>query len=347
MRKYKIERRGKFRGFIFYLLYLGLVVFLALEVIIRIWDPFDINHFFELTSCLKKMERNPVYEYTQKPGFFRQYKNFTLHINSQGFRGEEILPKRPNQKRLLLIGDSMVLGWGVPDSLIFPNIWRRWFARQYPDWDVIAAGVISWNTRNEVEFLIHKGMEYQPDAVVFLAFANDVIPKHLSYTEVPKEKLFPGWHPKQQPPLWKRWVKAVLRPVVYNSYALTTFLYLAVWGNENEGLEKYYTGHTPAWEDTRRAVIKLKRFCQENQLPLHLELGLYENSQAPEAIAYRKKWTAFLDSLQINYNETVVAFSKPALRNSVMDGHPNAAGHRLIAREFFRHIQYLFKKEKK
>lgn len=345
MRQMAKENPYKMRRIFLYLLYLGVVVFLALEIIIRVWDPFDINHFFELTSCLKEMERNPVYEYTQKPGFVRKYKNFTLRINSNGFRGAEIPPKQPGKKRLLLVGDSMVLGWGVPDSAIFPEIWKNWMNKTAPDWEVIPCGVISWNTRNEVEFIVNKGMELGPDALVLLVFANDVIPKQKSYTEVPKEELFPGWQANQKPPAWKAAIKAVLRPVVYNSYALTTFLYLAVWGNENEGLEKYYLGHTPAWQDTRLAILKLLKFCREKEIPLHIELGLYENSRAPEAVAYKNKWSRFLDSLQVQYNQTIVAFSNPDLRNSIMDGHPNAKGHAIIARDFFRHIQYLFENE--
>ncbi|GAB4372347.1 MAG: hypothetical protein Kow0042_15620 [Calditrichia bacterium] len=320
-----------------YLIYLVVITFILAEVLVRIFDPFDIRHYFEMKSCLNVMEMNPQYEYTQKPGFYRKYKNFVLEINSEGFRGKEFsLKKPPGKKRLLLLGDSMVLGWGVPLEDIFPTLIQKKIDSLGWKWEVIPAGVISWNTRNEVEFLKSRGIQYEPDLVVMLVFGNDVIPKLNSYSEVPKEKLFPNLERIKNPPAIRKILFGLARGIVYNSYALTTAMYIFVWKHQNEGLLDYYQADSPAWEDTRLALVSLKEFCRQRNLKLLIVLGLYENQTDPMASTYRETYANFLQQKQFEAAETVVAFDDPHYRNSPMDGHPNRRGHRIIADHLFQ-----------
>jgi lysophospholipase L1-like esterase len=335
--KLKFLLQNKIIKTFIYTAYLVFAVLILLEIFLRIFDPFDITHYFELMSCLNRMKHNDRYEYTQQPGFDHKYRNFTLKINSEGFRGPEFQIAKPQGvKRLLLIGDSMVLGWGVPLDSIFPTLLQNSLDQAGLNYQVIPAGVISWNTRTEFEFLRTRGIDYQPDAVCVVVFANDVIPKLRSYTEVAKDKLFPNLDSMLNRPLWREWVSKIGRTVVYNSYALTTIMYLAVWRTENDNFNEYYAKDSPAWLDTKLALQEMVNFCHKRGIKLIVILGTYQNKNAPSAQIYRQRYGRYLEKLGVPYHAVVIAFSDPKLRNSVTDGHPSIAGHKIIAGELKR-----------
>lgn len=334
-----IFHSGLFKS-ISYLFYLVAVLLILLEITTRLFDPVDIGHYFELRKCLNNMKHDIRFEYTQKPGYRQRCRSFDLKINREGFRGPDFPVKKPTgKKRLLILGDSMVLGWGVPVDSIFPTLLQQKLNRVAPEWEVIPAGVISWNTRTEYEFLKVRGIEYQPDAVLLVIWANDAIPKFYAKTDVPKEELFPNIEQIKHPPLWRRIVFGTARKIVYRSYALTTLMYLAVWKGQNDQLTEYFQEDSPAWRDASLAMNELKAFCDSTHVELRAILGLYENDTTPTARVYRERYAGLLKEQNIPYREIVFAYNNPMLRNSMTDGHPNARAHRLIARQIFEFIQ--------
>ena len=56
-------------------------------------------------------------------------------------------------RRVLILGDSLVFGWGVPYEATFAGRLTQRIKAHHASWECIAAGVGSWNTRTEMEFL--------------------------------------------------------------------------------------------------------------------------------------------------------------------------------------------------
>jgi hypothetical protein len=82
----------------------------------------------------------------------REFKT-TVHMNSLGLRGPEINLRAPGRRRILLLGDSVTVGWGVNDDETFAALLQS----RHANWDVLNGGVAGYSTRNEWGLLRQKG----------------------------------------------------------------------------------------------------------------------------------------------------------------------------------------------
>lgn len=97
--------------------------------------------------------------------------------NSLGLRGPEVvLPKPPGRYRVLALGDSFTFGWGVE----LEDAWHSRAARELeaPDErsvEVVAAGVPGWSPLQQFVFLEQRGLDLQPDLVLWQLCSNDLL----------------------------------------------------------------------------------------------------------------------------------------------------------------------------
>ena len=116
-----------------------------------------------------------------KPGARTVYSTveFTteLAINAQGVRDDrELGPKRPGQKRVVVLGDSLAMSVQVPVSQTFMAELERELALRDPShsWQVINAGVQGYGPVDEWLFYRHVVDALEPDLVLITVFvAND------------------------------------------------------------------------------------------------------------------------------------------------------------------------------
>jgi len=97
----------------------------------------------------------------------------TVAVNSKGLRDREMAyAKPPGVRRLLSVGDSFAFGYGVELDEAFCKVAA---AELGPPWEAINAGVPSWGTGDELDFLLTEGFRYEPDVVVLTCFfENDL-----------------------------------------------------------------------------------------------------------------------------------------------------------------------------
>ena len=94
-----------------------------------------------------------------------------------GFRGAEVaIPKPPGRFRVVVIGDSVTLGWGVADDETFSARLERLLHERFPhrDLDVVNLGVGGYDTRQEVTLLARNVSRLEPDLVLVGFYSNDV-----------------------------------------------------------------------------------------------------------------------------------------------------------------------------
>jgi hypothetical protein len=95
-----------------------------------------------------------------------------VKINSRGLRGtEHPYEKPPGKKRILVLGDSFVWGFGVNDDEIFTALMEK----DLPEVEVINGGVTAYGTTQELLWLEREGIKYQPDLVVVVLYRNDLV----------------------------------------------------------------------------------------------------------------------------------------------------------------------------
>jgi hypothetical protein len=101
-----------------------------------------------------------------------------FRINSAGLRDDEISPvERPGTKRILMLGDSMTVGWGVEQGECFAgrlDTLLNQGAETGARYEVVNCGWASWYTTDGAYvFLKHRIDELEPDLVVLDFFLND------------------------------------------------------------------------------------------------------------------------------------------------------------------------------
>jgi GDSL-like lipase/acylhydrolase family protein len=93
-----------------------------------------------------------------------------VHTNSNGLRDREYAyEKTPGTRRILVIGDSFVWGYGVEQPETFPKVLEA----RLPHVDVINAGVAGYGTDQELLWLRSEGVRYRPDLVILVMCGND------------------------------------------------------------------------------------------------------------------------------------------------------------------------------
>jgi hypothetical protein len=96
----------------------------------------------------------------------------TVTTNARGLRDDDCAYEKPEgERRLLSLGDSFAFGYGVELEETYCKVAARELGAE---WRAINAGVPSWGTADELDFLISEGFRYDPDVVVLCFFNNDL-----------------------------------------------------------------------------------------------------------------------------------------------------------------------------
>ena len=115
--------------------------------------------------------RDPEILYRLVPGSSGYYNGTEVTVNSLGLRDREFaIPKPQGAGRILVLGDSMVFGVGLPpEEMLSAQLSRV----MRPD-DAINAGVFGYNLAQEISLLRDIGIAYQPRVVLACFVHNDI-----------------------------------------------------------------------------------------------------------------------------------------------------------------------------
>lgn len=127
------------------------------------------------SNCVYRRSSNPLLGFELKPNYRcekpdlrREYES----TNSHGQRDlERSLEKRPGWSRVILLGDSVVEGFGVRETETISRQLEKQLATEKIE--VLNFGVSAYCTRSEVELLETKGLSFKPDIVVLVFTSND------------------------------------------------------------------------------------------------------------------------------------------------------------------------------
>jgi len=116
--------------------------------------------------------------YSLQPNYNDLWKEpaFTVQvsINNIGLRGKELSPKADGIKRILILGDSMVFGWGANDDETFPSRLGELLNTSSEQFEVINAGVQGYGTDQSHALYTKRLAQLQPDLLVLCLFENDL-----------------------------------------------------------------------------------------------------------------------------------------------------------------------------
>jgi lysophospholipase L1-like esterase len=98
----------------------------------------------------------------------------SVHVNSLGFRGKEIVADSTTMK-IVCLGNSETFGWCSPDTLTYPYLLEQKLkAGGINNVAVINAGVPRSNSFHLIHRLLYKVLPLKPDKVIVMVGWNDI-----------------------------------------------------------------------------------------------------------------------------------------------------------------------------
>ncbi len=295
-----------------------LICFLLGELFIRLYLRHKIIYDIEMSRyslSLKTDSDNPLIGHVHKPNSSVRLMGVMVNINSDGFRDKEYAVRKSDKYRVIFLGDSLTLGWGVEQKDTFENILEQELNRSYPT-EIINFGTGNYNTEQEGNLFLEKGLKYKPDKVVLFYFINDA-------EKTPKKSRL--WFLAYSRLLSFYWSR--IHSAVNNMFQSQSF---------NKYYADLYRRDQIGWINAQKAFQQLKDVCRGNNIALKVVLlpELHNLKDYPFKNEYNRVST-FLKSNDISYLDLTPLFKN--YKNSIElwvsfdDAHPNKLAHRLIA----------------
>ena len=292
-----------------------------------------------------------------KPNKHYEWQSIPVDINPHGLRGPEATyEKPPGTFRILNLGDSVVMGWGVREEDTYGRQLESLLNENGTGdskFEVINAGVPGWNLENASAYLEAEGLKYKPDVIVLgLTLANDVKGKSALLAD--------------NQPASMKWLRS-------NTY-LWPFLTIQLrWmearSNGRDRIDvidpptdadKYFPLDPEAeqWNQFWNLVLDINRLGEENDIPVVLVIFPLEFQVIDESYSTlsQELLTARAAEAGIPAIDPLSAFQqacleKPGGECQLEDRylfadvwmHPSANGHKLIADELDTFLTQTFK----
>lgn len=300
-------------------IFIAFILFLVLgEVLIRVYLHYNTAYDIEMTRYALNMKNdsgNPLIGHVHKPNTSMRLMNVSVDINSDGLRDKEYPASRGDEHRIIFLGDSLTFGWGVEQEDTFQYILEEELNKERPT-EIINFGTGNYNTEQEVNLFIEKGLKYKPDKVVLFYFINDA-----EVTPVKSGLWFLGYS-EFISFYWSR-----INSMMNNYFPSNSFkdYYSALYDEDQEG-----------WINSKKALLQLKEICSENGIQLQVVLlpELHDTKNQIFDGVYNKI-SLFLEENSIDYVSLANLFkdqeNEMELWVSYDDAHPNDLAHSEIA----------------
>ncbi len=311
------------------------VLTLALgELALRLITARKLIYNIEMVKYAKALKmRDPrgIVSHVHRPGSSARLMGVEISLNSLGNRAPELLePKPPGTERILVLGSSITMGWGVSADSVFTAVAEHRLNTEKlfgPDvtFEIQNAGIGNYNTVFQHQLFLDQFPRVRPDMVLLHYFISDVQPRSMGHDS----------------PLLKH---SLLAAFCYDRFGQFKFRQqktdLFTFYNQ------LYADDSDAWKITREHIAALRDSCRAAGVSFEIQIipDIHDLAPgSPFAALYAKMETAFT-ALGIPTTNTFPTFQKQfgadvtSLWIQADDPHPNAAGHVLMADIFVNQL---------
>lgn len=282
---------------------------------------FDLE-MWRYARLVKRQSANPAIGHEHTPNTRAHLMGVDVAISSQGLRDREFgAAPPPGRTRILMLGDSLAFGWGVPVERTYSKRLEQMLLQAGHDVEVINTGVGNYNTEMQVAYFLERGAKLNPHYVVLNYFINDAEPT-----------------PRDRSSVLARHSRAY----VYFSSRVDAALRLAGVGDRTDW-RTYYASLYEGEEGIGRvaaAVERLAAYCRSRGI--RLSIANYPELRSPAdypfahvdrlieriAAANQLKYLSLLPGVRDLEPETLWV-TRP-------DPHPSAVAHEAFAKTLFR-----------
>lgn len=162
-----------------------LIFLILLEVTLQIYTRINIYYDVEMARYANEIKipaDNPKIGHYHEPNASAYLMGTDFKTSSHGWRDKEYDYQRNDAYRIVVLGDSLTVGWGVEQAEMFEYLLEERFNEVRPV-EMINTGNGNYNTEQQANVYFDKGQKYSPDKVVMFYFINDaeVTPQQSEY----------------------------------------------------------------------------------------------------------------------------------------------------------------------
>jgi lysophospholipase L1-like esterase len=295
-----------------------LVCLVVAEGVLRLKNSSQQNYDIEMWRYAKELKTPSEIEvlgHEHLPGREATLQNTLIRINAQGLRGAPLDLDRHGKRRILFLGSSITLGWGVPEDETVTARIAAMFHRDGKDVQVLNAGIGNYNAVRYVERFLQRLTQLQPTDIVIHYFLRDA------------ETLEAGGgnfllrHSELAVTLWQAYHVMLGR------------------GGGEAGLEAHYRAvykpDAPGYRDMLTALDRLKDYAARNNIRVWLAMQPDVHNLTNYPFKYiHERLAGISRERNFHYIDLLPAFEGQTPQKIwAMSGdpHPNAFGHKLMA----------------
>ena len=152
------------------------VALVGAEIFLRIKNSSMRNYDIEMwrySGLLKRRSPEPSLGFEHIPSASAELESVQIRTNEWGLRGGPVPPLAPGQRRILFLGSSITLGWGVPEDETLTSRLRDMFAKDGRDTQVLNAGIGNYNAVRYVNRFLMRLQGLHPTDIVVDGFVRD------------------------------------------------------------------------------------------------------------------------------------------------------------------------------
>ncbi len=302
-------------------LVLTALALVAGEIVIRVKNSSMANYDIEMWRYAKELKTtsaDPRLGHDHIKDASALLQSVVIRTNEWGLRGGPVVARDKVKKRILFLGSSITLGWGVAEEDTMTAILARRFEAEGKPTDVLNGGVGNYNAERSVERFFTELKGLAPSDIVVHYFLRDA------------EALDAGGgnfllrHSELAVTLWiaaNRLVNRTGEQSVVDHY-----------GN-------VYKPDSPGYLAMQASLRRLAAYAKANNIRLYLAMCPdVHNLKNYEFGFIHDRMRQFAGSEGYTFIDLLPAFGKlspEAVWAMPGDPHPNALGHKLMADAIF------------
>jgi lysophospholipase L1-like esterase len=293
----------------------------AAELMIRFKNSSMNNYDIEMwrySRELKTQSPDPALDFDHVHSKSALLQHVDIRVNNWGLRGADVGAPESGKRRILVLGGSITLGWGVAEPDTMSSRLEQKFRAAGDDVQVLNAGVGNYNAERYVSRFFKELSGLQPTDIVVHYFLRDA------------EQLPPGGG------------NFLLR---HSELAVTLWVAHHRWFDrqgEQSLVDHYrdvYQTNTPGFDGMKQSLRRLAGYAEQNNIRIYLAMV----PDVHNLVDYKFN---FVHELMRNlakedgytFVDLLLALQgRPPAELWAMPGdpHPNSLGHRLMAEALF------------
>jgi hypothetical protein len=303
-----------------FLIFCPLLFGVCVEFAMRAFNLLGSNFYDEIQRYARKLVLDDQVYFRNPSSFVGVYQGVEIRTNALGLRERPIGPKQPGRPRILMLGDSVLFGWGVRvEDTCSRQLEDLLRTRDGIDTETINSGVVGYNSYQEMMYLETRGDLIKPDAVVLLYVDNDIDPidpklPHMGVRPDPLKNPGAAFEYYASASRFYFMLRHII-PALLNANSVSVRAQQATFG----------------WRQSMDSIASIAGYCRARHLPF----ALVQFQMTPGALgdALRADLEPMAKREGFAYANSLPWFDGKNIRhltNSFIDTHPNSQGQAIL-----------------